>query len=141
MLDQIALVCLQNKKYQNKEWKETADHNVDVTNETIDYYRYFDATKQAEFLFDCVNDTIQNIIPKEVTYLGQYDTFKRFLDDEYEIPDKMIAILVRFLEQNDGKLSKRAKEKEFTDLRDVEIQNIENKFKEIFVLPVPLKVI
>ncbi len=125
MLDQIALVCLQNKKYQNKEWKETADHNVDVTNETIDYYRYFDATKQAEFLFDCVNDTIQNSIPKEVTYLGQYDTFKRFLDDEYEIPDKMIAILVRFLEQNDGKLSKRAKEKEFTDLRDVEIQNIE----------------
>ena len=115
------------------EWKETADHNIDVTNETIDYYRYFDATKQAEFLFDCVNDTIQNIIPKEVTYLGQYDTFKRFLDDEYEMPDKMIAILVRLLEQNDGKLSKRAKEKEFTDLRDVEIQNIENKFKEIFV--------
>ena len=115
------------------EWKETADHNVDITNETIDYYRYFDATKQAEFLFDCVNDTIQNIIPKEVAYLGQYDTFKRFLDDEYEMPDKMIAILVRFLEQNGGKLSKRAKEKEFAELRETEIKNIENKFKEIFV--------
>lgn len=114
------------------EWKETPDHNVEITNDTIDYYRYFDATKQAEFLFDCVNDTIQNIIPKEVTYLRQFDDFKRFLDDEYEMPDKMIALLVRFLEQNDGTLSKRAKEKEFTDLKDEEIQNIESKFKEIF---------
>jgi Fic family protein len=36
------------------EWKTTPDQNVKVLNETIDYYRYFDATKQAEFLFDCV---------------------------------------------------------------------------------------
>lgn len=114
------------------EWKETPDHNVEITNETMDYYRYFDATKQAEFLFDCVNDTIQNIIPKEVTYLRQFDTFKRFLDDQYEMPDKMIALLVRFLEQNDGTLSKQAKKGEFTDLKDTEIQNIENNFKEIF---------
>lgn len=115
------------------EWKETADHNVEITNDTIDYYRYFDATKQTEFLFDCVNDTIQNIIPKEVTYLRQFDTFKRFLDDEYEMPDKMIALLIHFLEQNEGTLSKRAKEKEFTDLKDTEIQHIKNKFREIFV--------
>jgi hypothetical protein len=32
------------------QWKETAGHNVEVLNETIDYYRYFDATPQAEFL-------------------------------------------------------------------------------------------
>ncbi len=71
-------------------------------------------------------------MPKEVAYIRQFDTFKRFLDDEYEMPDKMIALLVRFLEQNEGTLSKRAKEKEFTDLKDTEIQYFETKFEEIF---------
>ena len=51
------------------EWKPTKNHNVEVLNKTIDFYRYFDVTKQAEFLFDCVNDTIVNVIPNEVDYL------------------------------------------------------------------------
>ncbi len=114
------------------EWKETKDHNIEVTNDTIDYYRYFDATPQAEFLYDCVIDTIENIIPAEVTYLGQYDEFKRFVDDEFEMPNQMVALLVRFLDQNNGVLSKRAKEKEFSVLTYAEINQIESKYNEIF---------
>ena len=114
------------------EWKETEDHNVEVTNETIDYYRYFDATRQTEFLYDCVNDTIENIIPEEVAYLNKYDEFKNYLDNELEMPDKMVAMLVRFLEQNNGKLSKRAQEKEFKELTNDEIKELENTFREIF---------
>lgn len=34
------------------EWKETADHNVEILTASIDYYRYFDVTAQAEFLFE-----------------------------------------------------------------------------------------
>lgn len=114
------------------EWKETKDHNVEILNETIDYYRYFDATKQAEFLYDCVIDTIENIIPKEVLYLTHYDEFKRHLEDEYEMPDKVIATLVRFLEQNNGMLSKKALEKEFNTLKEKEAKKIEVVFKKIF---------
>ncbi|HKI90248.1 MAG TPA: Fic family protein [Draconibacterium sp.] len=114
------------------EWKETKDNNIEILNETIDYYRYFDATLQAEFLYDCVIDTIENIIPAEVTYLAQYDEFKRFVDDEFEMPDKMVALLVRFLEQENGTLSKRAREKEFSALTDTEINQIESKYNEIF---------
>lgn len=114
------------------EWKETKDHNIEVINETIDYYRYFDATLQAEFLYDCVIDTIENIIPAEVTYLAQYDEFKRFVDDEFEIPDKMVALLVRLLDQNKGILSKHAREKEFGALTEAEINQIETRYREIF---------
>jgi len=114
------------------EWKETKDHNVEILNDTINYYRFFDITDQAEFLFDCVKDTIENIIPNEVSYLIKYDEYKRFLDDDFEMPDKMVALLVRFLEQNNGKLSKRAREKEFERLTDQEIRIIEKQFKEIF---------
>lgn len=114
------------------EWKETQDHNVSVLNETLDYYRFFDATKQAEFLYDCVQDTIENIIPKELLYLSYYDAFKGFLDDEFEMPDTMVALLVRFLEQNDGALSKRALEKEFVALSANEIVAIEENYKRFF---------
>ena len=116
------------------EWKETQDHNVSVLNETLDYYRFFDATKQAEFLYDCVQDTIENIIPKELLYLSYYDAFKGFLDDEFEMPDTMVALLVRFLEQNAGVLSKRVLEKEFSALEEEEVKDIEANYKRIFLL-------
>ena len=58
---------------------------------------------------------------------------KRYLDDRFEIPDKTVALLVRFLEQNDGKMSKRAKEREFMTLSADESIEIENKFHEIFL--------
>ena len=89
-------------------------------------------TKQAEFLFDCVLDTINRIIPEEVSYIYKYDEFKRFLDNTFEMPDKMVSILVRFLEQNNGTLSQRAKIKEFSLLNGNEVKEIENHFKEIF---------
>jgi hypothetical protein len=114
------------------DWEETSDHNVKVLNETIDYYRYFDLTKQAEFLYKCVQDTIENIIPREVAYFTRFDEFKRFIDEEFEMPDSMIALLVRFLEQNNGILSKRARAKEFAPLRPEEIENIEQRYREIF---------
>ncbi len=114
------------------EWIETKDHNVEVTNETKDYYRFFDATKQAEFLFDCVADTIKNIVPQEINYLANYDAFKAYMEEEFEMPDKLISVLVRFLEQNQGVLSKRAKEKEFSILTEREIKRIESTYTEIF---------
>lgn len=101
-------------------------------NETIDYYRYFDATVQSEFLFDCIDYTINRIIPQEVEYLQKYDALKAWLDDRFEMPDKMVAMLIRFLEQNNGKLSKRAREKEFKDLITSEIQKIEEQYKVYF---------
>lgn len=114
------------------EWQETQQHNVAVLNDTIDYYRYYDATKQAEFLYDCVADTIQRIIPQEVNYLLKYDEFKHFIDNEYEMPDKMVATLVRFLEQNNGVLSKRALQKEFTALKEDEVTAIQKSYQSIF---------
>ena len=115
------------------DWEVTPDHNVNVLNDTLDYYRYFDATKQAEFLFDCVLDTTQRIIPEEVSYIMKYDEFKRSLDDKFEMPDIMVSTLVRFLEQNNGSLSNRAKVKEFSKLKDKEVKEIEETYQSIFI--------
>jgi len=114
------------------EWKPTEDNNVEVLNDTIDYYRYFDATKQVEFLYSCVQQTIEKTIPEEVKYLEYYDLMKEFLDNHFEMPDKAVALLVRFLKQGNGKLSERAKTKEFKELTEEEVGEIENKYQEIF---------
>ena len=114
-------------------WETTSKHNVEVLNETADYYRYFDATGQAEFLYGCVQDTIKNIIPEEVNYLNSYDEMKEYLDDTFEMPDKTVAILIRFLEQNNGQLSKRRREKEFSALTDEEVRDIENRYQDTFI--------
>jgi Fic family protein len=108
-------------------WKKTPENNVDVLNETIDYYRYFDATNHAEFLFECIESTIDTIIPQEVNYLRKYDSMKAWLDDKFEMPDNLVALLIRFLEQHKGRFSKRARTKEFEALSDSEIEEIENK--------------
>lgn len=114
------------------EWRKTATNNIEVLNDTQDYYRYFDATPQAEFLFECVDYTINKIIPKEVAYLQKYDAMKDWLDDRFQMPDKTVALLIRFLEQNDNQLSKRAREKEFSALTNEEVTDIEKNFKLYF---------
>jgi hypothetical protein len=54
------------------------------------------------------------------------------IDDEYEMPDRLVALLVKFLEQNDGVLSKRAREKEFSALTEREVKSIEVLYRDIF---------
>ena len=114
------------------EWRPTEKNNVDVLNETINLYRYFDATKQAEFFFECVEETVNKTLPEEVAYLKKYDILNEFIKNYIDMPDKLVDLLIRFLTQNDGKLSKRASEKEFGKLTDSEIQAIEEKYAEIF---------
>lgn len=115
------------------EWKPDDRNNVQILNETFDLYRYFDATKQAEFLYSCVLQTIEQTIPEEVDYLEKYDQMKDYLDNVFEMPDKMVALAIRFLEQGNGKLSERAKNRELEGLNDVEAKQIEQKYGEIFL--------
>jgi Fic family protein len=114
------------------EWRPTEKNNVEVLNETIDLYRYFDATKQAEFFFECVEETVNKTLPEEVAYLKKYDILNEFIKNYIDLPDKLVDLLIRFLSQNNGKLSKRAREREFEKLTDTEIQAIEQKYAEIF---------
>jgi Fic family protein len=115
------------------EWKTSDQNNVEILNDTIDLYRYYDITKQVEFLYSCVNQTVEETIPAEVDYLEKYDRMKTYLDNQVEMPDKTVALLIRFLEQGKGKLSERAKENEFRVLTLTEIEMVENKFKEVFL--------
>lgn len=112
-------------------WRATAEGNVEVLNGTANYYRYFDATPHAEFLYQCVAETVEVDLPREVRYLEAYDTFVSRIQVLFDMPKSKFDLLWRFLQQNQGKLSKSAKEKEFSQLTDKETQQIEKVFEEI----------
>ncbi len=115
------------------DWKPTLSGNVEVQNDTIDMYRYFDATRQAEFLYDCVRHTVQQILPEEVHYLACHDQMRVFVDMHFDMPDKLIETLIGFLRQGKGKLSKRARAREFNALTEEEVASLENRYADLFL--------
>lgn len=117
------------------QWNTTNNGNVNVSNDTINLYRYFDATMQAEFFYDCVDQTITNILPAEIKYLQHYDKLKNAISQNFDMPDYKVSLLIRFLEQNDGKFSRRAKAKEFHDITEEEMIEIEELYKKLKLFP------
>jgi hypothetical protein len=67
-----------------------------------------------------------------VGYLEKYDLMKNYLDNYFQMPDATVALMIRYLEQGQGHLWQKAKSKEFQDLTEAEIEDIENKYQEIF---------
>lgn len=114
------------------DWRPTAKNNVEVLNDTKDLYRFFDATFQAEFLFECVAETVNVTLPAEVDYLEKYDQLNTFIKNYVDMPDSKVDLLIRFLVQNGGRFSKRAIEKEFAKLTDEERFAIEERYKQVF---------
>jgi len=114
------------------DWRPTIDKNVEVLNQTADYYRYFDATRHAEFLYECVQQTVERDLPDEVAYLEAYDAFSRRVLQIVDMPGRMVDLLHRFLNQNKGKLSKRGRTQEFERLTDDEVLAIEEAYSHSF---------
>lgn len=113
-------------------WQRTPDGNVEVTNATADYYRFFDATAHAEFLYACVEQTIEEDLPREVAFLEAFDRFAQGVQEMVDMPADRIELLEKFLSQNDGRLSERAKTKEFAALTAEEGARIEALYEEAF---------
>lgn len=113
-------------------WETTEDHNVRVLNSTIDYYRYYNATPYVLFLYRCIKKTIEHDLPQEAQFLVKYDQFRSAVQRTLEMPDRIVFLLYSFLSQNRGKLSKRAREKEFVKLSDTEIVQFENVYEQLF---------
>jgi hypothetical protein len=110
-------------------WEPTEDGNVNVLNDTGDFYRFFDATPHAEFLYACVSKTIAEDVPNEVLLLKRFDQFRAGIENMIDMPDRTINNLFGFLRQNSGRLSKRARENEFAELTAEEVTKIEELYR------------
>ena len=114
------------------EWRPTPDRNVEVLNDTADLYRYFDCTQAAEFLYHCVQRTVEQDLPREIDYLRRHDEALRRIMETVETPDRVAADLVMFIRQNVGSLSRNRREGEFKQLTDEEVRRVEHIVSDAF---------
>lgn len=114
------------------DWRPAPDGNVVVLNDTADFYRYFDATPQVEFLYQCVERTVDFDLPYETRYLQAHDAFMSSLRVNLDIPGPQESLLFSFLHSGKGTLSKRARTKEFAALSDDQVELVESLYQEAF---------
>lgn len=110
------------------EWRPTPDGNVEVLNDTADFYRYFDATRHAEFLYACVEQVIERDMPEEISFLESFDAFSERIQQIVDMPQAQVELLRGFLAQNDGRLSQRARTREFVALNEDEAAGVERAY-------------
>jgi len=113
-------------------WEPTEKGNVKVLNDTGDFYRFFDATRHAEFLYACVRKTIDDDLPNETLFLKSFDQFRASIESIIDMPERTFNQLFGFLRQNGGRLSKRAQENELAELTADEVSQIEKLYRASF---------
>jgi hypothetical protein len=101
-----------------------SDGTVVVKNNTAHLYRFWDATAFAEYLYECVAETIRTDLKEEIVFLKRFDSAIRATMDIVDMPDRRASLLVRLILQNGGSLS-QAKRSIFSELTDEEISAIE----------------
>jgi fido (protein-threonine AMPylation protein) len=114
------------------DWRPTPERNVEVLNDTADLYRYFDCTQAAEFLYACVQRTVDADLPREIDYLRRHDLALQRIMEAVEMPDRVAENLVIFIRQNTGTLSKNRREGEFKQLTDEEVHRMQRIVVDAF---------
>lgn len=108
------------------DWRATPTGNVEVLNDTADLYRFYDCTAEAEFLYDCVRKTIEEDLPREITYLKRHDAAMRGIMNRIEMPDALARQVILLVTQNEGRFPKLRRDRDpFVKLTDAEIAALE----------------
>lgn len=107
------------------EWKFDADKQIEVSSDSADLYRYFDATALAEFLYAKVAETVRKDLKEELDFVSTYDRALVAVMERIDMPDRRASLFVRLCLQNGGALSRR-KRADFPELTDDEVAKLQD---------------
>lgn len=110
------------------EYDVTNDDRLIVRNATSHLYRYFDATVMAEYVYECIEKTIDGDLAHELDYLERFDAASRAVRDIVDMPDRRLALFVQLVLQNNGVLS-AGKRGLFSELSDAEVSAMQGAAK------------
>ena len=96
-----------------------------ITQDSYKYYQYLDLTREAEYLFECVEKTITTDLQQELKFLRDYDNIKVKIKAFIDIPDQRLDLFIKCVRQNGGSLSTRKKESYFYMFSENEINQME----------------
>lgn len=104
-----------------------------VKQESKSFYQYIDFTSMVEYLFACIEEAIYNHIEREIKFLINYDQAKRAVQDIVDMPDKQIDLFIKFVLQNQGKLSIQKQNRYFPLLTEDEIKRLVTIINEVMM--------
>lgn len=102
-----------------------ANGEVEVLDESVDFYRYIDYTPIVERFLRVMSDTITTEWKVELDYLKAYDNMRKGMREIVDMPDKKANQFIMFVRDNNGRLSKN-KRGHFDELNDEEVSALEN---------------
>ncbi|MGH0052458.1 MAG: Fic family protein [Sphaerochaetaceae bacterium] len=106
--------------------------HITVENETAHWYQYIEMTSQAEALYKFVQTTLEEILPKELSFLDSYTKTKQSIKNILDMPDHLIDLFIHLCLQNNGTLSQKKRAAYFAFLSEEEISNMEKVIREEF---------
>ena len=101
-----------------------------VENDTALWYQFMDMTAQAEALYAFVSRTVEEELIQELSFLANYDSTKKTIQNIIDIPDRLIDLFIQLCLQNNGRLSARKRNAHFDFLTDEELAGMEQAVQE-----------
>ena len=99
--------------------------DVPATGNDVVYFRYFDATEQAEFLYTVLERTVEEDLQQEIDFLLGFDRACQELNQLLDWPNHSLDLFVRVVHQNSDTLSKTKKQSYFSWMTDPEVSEAE----------------
>jgi len=96
------------------------------------YFRFFDATPQAMFLYRGLENTVMHDLRDEINYLIGLERARAALKDEIDWPEQSLDRFINLVRQNDGALSKTKRRSQFDWMKDEEIARFTPIVNEAF---------
>lgn len=96
------------------------------------YFRYFDMTEQASFLYWALERTVEHDLEQEIAFLLGFDAARSRLDGVLDWPAHSLDLFIRLVHQNGGTLSKTKHQSHFGWMTDDEVKRCEAVVVEAF---------
>ncbi len=101
------------------------------------YFRFFDATDQASFLYQSLERTVMHDLAQEIDFLLEFDISRARLGPLLDWPAHSLDLFIRVVHQNAGALSKTKRQSHFPWMTDEEVARGEAIVAEAFARPAP----
>ena len=89
------------------------------------YFRYFDATDQASFLFSALERTVEQDLQQEISFLLGFDKANTALRNTLDWPAHALDLFIQVVHQNGGTLSKTKRQSHFAWMTEAEVRQAE----------------
>ena len=99
---------------------------------SADPYRYFDGTEIAEFGLKMAHYALDHSLIQELSYLEKFDVASQRINSEYDLRKTDVINLIRMIESEGGRLSKRRRKQYADRVLETDFDGIEAIVQEIF---------